>query len=130
MVSDHGNNVISICGNHVETTKVMLCPCGNHVVSTWKLQGIHLETTWCPHLKPCSVHLETIWYPCGTTEITWKQQGNHKIPGYFKPQSRPVMETTWFPHEIDIISTHGNDMEITLFLSCGVSSWKGHHFHQ
>ena len=82
------------------------------------------ETMWCPHLKSHGVHMETM-------EMTWRQQGNHKICSFqanFKPQSRQAMETTWFPHETDIISTHGNDVEMTLFPSCGVSPWKGHHF--
>ena len=49
-VSHHGNDIISICGNHVETTEVMYCPHGNHVVSTWKLHGVHLKIKWCPDM--------------------------------------------------------------------------------
>ena len=44
----------------------------------------------------------------------------------FNPQSR---QATWFPHGTDIISTHGNDVEKTLFPPCDVSPWKGHNFH-
>ena len=40
-----GNHVVS-CGNHiVSTSETMCCPPGNHIVSTWKPNGVHLETT-------------------------------------------------------------------------------------
>ena len=36
----HGNYVVSIFES-------MYCPPGNHMVSTWKLGGVHLDTIWC-----------------------------------------------------------------------------------
>ena len=62
-------------------------------------------------LKLHDVHVEAM-------EMTWKQQGNHKICSF------QAMETTWFPHKTDIISTHGNDVEMTMFPPCDVTLWK------
>ena len=44
-----GNPVVS-CRNHIVSTfETLCCPPGNHIVSTWKPNGVHLETTWCAH---------------------------------------------------------------------------------
>ena len=36
----------------------------------WKQCGFHMETMWCPHLKPYGVHTETTWYPHGNHVVT------------------------------------------------------------
>ena len=44
-----GNPVVS-CRNHIVSTfETPCCPPGHHIVSTWKPNGVHLETTWCAH---------------------------------------------------------------------------------
>ena len=55
----------TFCGNHgnhvVFTFKIMSCPPGNYMVSTWKPCGIHMETTWYLHRN----HMVSTWKPCG-----------------------------------------------------------------
>ena len=52
-------------GIHVETMwcphhMVSMCPCGNHIVSMWKLCDIHMETKWCL----CGNHMVSTWKLC------------------------------------------------------------------
>ena len=43
-------NPVGSCRNHIVSTfETLCCPPGNHIVSTWKPNGVHLETTWCAH---------------------------------------------------------------------------------
>ena len=92
------------------------CFCAGFHIFSWTSHGVCMESTWCPHLKPCGVHMETM-------EMTWKQQGKNKMCSFqanCKPQLRQDMETMQFPPGNDIISTHRNDVEMMLFPSCGI----------
>ena len=86
---------------------------------------------WTPHVVRLST-LGTTWCPYGNHCNDMEQQGDNNICSFqanLRPQSRQAMETTGFLHDTNIIYIHGNDVEMTLFSSCGASPWKGHHFY-
>ena len=102
-----GNPVVS-CRNHIVSTfEILCCPPGNHIVSTWKPNGVHLETTWCAHgnhiistWQPCSVHrnyMVSVWKPYGGhMETMWFSDGNYVVS---------IVESTYSPPENHMVST-------------------------
>ena len=90
-------------GVHMETTWYLQ---RNHMVSTWKPCGVHVVTTLCPHWN----HMMSIWKPCFVyIETMWFSHGNHMVSTF---------ETLWWPpgnHMVCTWEVHGNHM---------VSTWK------
>ena len=109
VVSQHGNDIVSTCGNDMETTKVkttsfppmeimwkwhclyLVVSHGNHqshyFQATFKLHSKQaMETIWKPH----AIHVDTIWFP----------DGHHMV-------------STWTPHgfHVDTMCCSGNHME-------------------
>ena len=83
--------------------------------------GFHMETMWCPHLKPCTwksygVHMEAIWFPCGNHIVsTWESCGDH-MDTIWWTQCGYQVDTTWFPCEHQDIRSY--------VTSVAIRSWK------
>ena len=102
----NGNDhIIPTCGNNGEQWGTTM---GNdHVVSMWKPCSVHMETMWCPHLKPCGVHwkldsvyMETMGYPHGNHVVsTWIAYGVLVETMLCPPGNHVVstFETMWCP---------------------------------
>ena len=102
-----GNRVVS-CRNHIVSTfETLCCLPENHIVSTCKPNGVHLETTRCAHgnhiistRQPCSVHrnyMVSVWKPCGgQMETMWFSQGNYVVS---------IFESTYCPPGNHMVST-------------------------
>ena len=98
LVGSCTDSVPSICIRLAILTEISWNKFKNHMVSTWKLHGVHMETTWYLHRnhmvstwKPCGVHvvntlcphwnhMMSIWKPCFVhIETMWFSYGNHMV---------------------------------------------------
>ena len=80
--------------------------------STWKLHGVHMETTCCPHAN----HVVYTWKPCGVNMVIMLcQHKNNMVSTWY-------LDTMWFlytcGHNVVTTLTHGFSVDTTWF-PCG-----------
>ena len=120
-------------GVHLESTH---CPHGNHAVSIWKLHDSHMETMGflCGHnmvttSTPHDFQVDTTWFPCGYHVVSmWHHVVSMWTPCGFQ------MDTTWFqmwtPGGFQVDTTWFT--QDTTWFPYGqpmVSTWTSHGFH-